>query len=156
MVYTKATLEDIAQLTELRISYLTEDCGGLEKKDSDAIRRNLPDYFMRNLNESIFGYLAKDGEEIVACALLLVSEKPMSPAFINGKTGTVLNVYTKPECRRSGHALKVMKMLMEDASDMGLSVVELKATEAGYRLYKSLGFHDATSKYRLMNWRSGL
>ena len=152
MIYTKATMEDIDQLTELRIAYLTEDHGGLEERDLEIIRRDLPDYFTRNLNKTIFGYVARNEREIVACALLLVIEKPMSPAFITGKTGTVLNVYTKSGYRHNGHARKVMNMLMEDAADMGLSVVELKATDAGYQLYRSLGFRDATSKYHQMNW----
>ncbi|MBD5509119.1 MAG: GNAT family N-acetyltransferase [Lachnospiraceae bacterium] len=152
MIYTKATVEDIEQLTELRIAYLAEDYGGLKEKDVEMIRRDLPDYFMRNLNKSIFGYVARNDREIIACALLLVIEKPMSPAFITGRTGNVLNVYTKSEYRHNGHARKVMNMLVEDASDMGLSVLELKATEAGYQLYRSLGFRDTTSKYHQMTW----
>lgn len=155
MNYTKTTMEDIDQLTELRIAYLAEDHGGLAEKDLEIIRRDLPNYFIRNLNKNIFGYVARNEKEIVACALLLVIEKPMSPAFITGKTGTVLNVYTKTEYRNNGHARKVMNMLMEDASDMGLSVVELKATDAGYPLYRSLGFRDAKSKYHQMNWSNG-
>ena len=78
----------------------------------------------------------------------------MSPAFITGKTGTVLNVYTKLECRHNGHARKLMNMLMDDVSVMGLSVVELKATDSGYQLYKSLGFSDTVSKYHPMTWNS--
>ena len=66
---------------------------------------------------------------------------------------TVLNVYTRPEHRHNGYARHLMNMLMDDVSNMGLSVVELKATEDGYQLYKSLGFIDATSKYHQMNWR---
>ena len=152
MIYNKASMEDIERLTELRIAYLIEDTGKLNGKDLAVIKRDLPDYFMRNLNKTIFGYTARDEGEIIACALLLVIEKPMSPAFMTGKTGTVLNVYTKSEYRHHGHARKLMTMLMEDTSNMKLSVVELKATEDGYQLYKSLGFHDTMSKYHQMNW----
>lgn len=52
-------------------------------------------------------------------------EKPMSPAFMNGKTGTVLNVYTKPQCRHHG-----------------------------YSLYKSIGVADSVSRYHQMEWRN--
>lgn len=150
MIFEKADTEDIAQLTELRLAYLTEDLGKLKEKERQIIRSSLPDYFMRNLNHTIFGYAAKSGQEIAACALLLVIEKPVSPSFITGKTGTVLNVYTKPEYRRKGLARRLMNMLMADASAMHLSVVELKATEAGYPLYQSLGFQDAASEYHRM------
>lgn len=154
MFYSKATEEDIGQLTELRIAYLTEDNGKLKAEDLEIIKRDLPDYFRRNLNKTIFGYVARYERKIIACALLLVIEKPMSPAFITGKTGTVLNVYTKLEYRHNGHARKLMNMLLDDVSAMGLNVVELKATENGYQLYKSLGFDDMVSKYHQMNWHS--
>lgn len=154
MLYSKATEEDIGQLTELRIAYLTEDNGKLKAKDLEILKRDLPDYFRRNLNKTIFGYVARHEREIIACALLLVIEKPMSPAFITGKTGTVLNVYTKLEYRHNGHARKLMNMLLDDACVMGLNVIELKATENGYQLYKSLGFEDMVSKYHQMNWHS--
>jgi len=43
-------------------------------------------------------------------------------------------------------------MLLQDAVKMNLSSVELKATEAGYNLYKSVGFTDDVSKYHCMKW----
>ena len=153
MIYNKASMDDVKQLTELRIAYLTEDNGELNGKDLETIKQNLPDYFMRNLNRTIFGYVVRNDTEIIACALLLVVEKPMSPSFITGKTGTVLNVYTKPGHRHRGYARNLMNMLMNDVPNMGLSVVELKATEDGYQLYQSLGFVDTISKYHQMNWK---
>lgn len=152
MIFENAIYEDIDQLCELRIAYLIEDNGNLIEKDLAVIKKDLPDYFERNLNKNIFGYVARKEEEIVACAFLLVVEKPMSPAFITGKTGMVLNVYTKPESRHNGYARKLMNMLMLDAISMNLSSVELKATNEGYPLYKSLGFKDVNSKYHLMTW----
>ena len=76
----------------------------------------------------------------------------MSPAFITGKTGTVLNVYTMPTHRRKGLASKLMTMMLEDAAAHQLSVVELKATDDGYSLYQKLGFVDAVSHYRQMKY----
>ena len=99
------------------------------------------------------GYVARIDNEIVSCVLLLIVEKPMSPVFITGKTGTVLNVYTKPEYRKKGYAKKLMNMLLDDAAIMDLCSVELKATKAGYPLYKSIGFEDAMSKYHQMKYR---
>ncbi len=116
MLFEHADMPDISQLTDLRIAYLEEDNGDLSESDSMRIRDILPDYFKRNLNKSIFGYVARDGECIAACALLLVVEKPCSPAFPTGKTGTVLNVYTRPEYRRKGYAGDLMKMLLAEAA----------------------------------------
>ena len=95
-------------------------------------------------------YIARDEEDIVACAFLLIVEKPMSPSFITGKTGTALNVYTKPEYRNKGYAKKLMTMMLEDATAQDVSVIELKSTEDGYLLYKSVGFEDVVVKYHNM------
>lgn len=154
MVFEKAANKDIEYLTKLRLAYLIEDYGTVDEKELAIIESDLPGYFYKNLNKNIFAYLGRDEQEVVACALLLVVEKPMSPAFINGKTGTVLNVYTKPEYRHKGYAKKLINMLLKDAADMDLSVVELKATEDGYSLYKWAGFKDAASKYHQMEWRN--
>lgn len=152
MVVENANIEDVALLTELRLEYLKEDHGKLSKSDIEIIRRDLPDYFKKNLNQNIFCYLIREKEEIAACAFLLVVEKPMSPAFITGRTGTVLNVYTKPQYRHKGYAKGIMNKLLSDAVEKNLSVVELKSTEDGHRLYQSVGFADEVSKYHSMKW----
>ena len=76
----------------------------------------------------------------------------MSPAFITGKTGTVFNVYTRQEYRKQGYAKQLMNVLLEDAKANALSVIELKATEDGYHLYKTVGFEDVVSKYYNMRF----
>lgn len=152
MIVENANIEDVTLLTELRLEYLKEDHGKLSKSDMEIIRRDLPDYFKKNLNQNIFCYLIREKEEIAACAFLLVVEKPMSPAFITGRTGTVLNVYTKPQYRHKGYAKGIMNKLLSDAVEKNLSVVELKSTENGYHLYQSVGFVDEVSKYHSMKW----
>ena len=47
-------------------------------------------------------------------------------------------------------------MLLSDAVDKNISPIELKATEDGYNLYKSLGFEDVVSKYHSMKWYNGM
>lgn len=152
MVVENANIEDVNLLTELRLEYLKEDHGKLSESDIEIIRRDLPNYFKKNLNQNIFCYLIREKEEIAACAFLLVVEKPMSLAFITGRTGTVLNVYTKPQYRHKGYARGIMNKILSDAVEKNLSVVELKSTENGYRLYQSVGFVDEVSKYHSMKW----
>lgn len=147
-----AEAADIAVLTELRLAYLEEDHGKLSKDEISIIRRDLPDYFKRNLNQNLFCYLVREQGEIAACAFLLVVEKPMSPSFLTGKTGTVLNVYTKPSCRHKGYARQIMERLLADAADKNLSGVDLKSTEDGYRLYQAVGFVDDVPEYHLMKF----
>ena len=148
MKFEKATIKDINMLTDLRLVYLQEDLGVIT--DKQLIQESLPGYYEKHLNKDLMVYVARDDEDIVACAFLLIVEKPMSPSFITGKTGTVLNVYTKPEYRNKGYAKKLMTMMLEDATAQDVSIIELKATEDGYSLYKSVGFEDVVAKYHNM------
>lgn len=149
----KAGPADADALTEMRLAYLTEDFGGLEEEEASEIRKGLPSYFRRHLGRDLSVFVAREGEAIVTCAFLLMLEKPMSPAFRNGKTGMVLNVYTRPAFRRRGCARAVMAALMEEARERELSAVELKATEEGVPLYRFAGFTEDGSKYLRMIWK---
>ena len=148
MIFEKATIKDINGLTDLRLAYLQEDLGVITNKE--LIQESLPGYYEKHLNKDLMVYVARDDEDIVSCAFLLIVEKPMSPSFITGKTGTALNVYTKPEYRNKGYAKKLMTMMLEDATAQDVSIIELKATEDGYSLYKSVGFEDVVAKYHNM------
>lgn len=145
----KATLNDVDVLVQMRLNYLTEDYGSLTDEQRIKIESSLPDYYEKHINNDLLVYVARE-DSIVACCFLLITEKPANPGFINGRTGMVLNVYTKPEYRRQGIAGSLMRELLADADKIGLDYVELKATDEGYHLYKSLGFDDAVTKYHNM------
>lgn len=150
MIFDKATKKDIGELTELRISYLQEDLGVVSDENLELMQATLPSYYEKHLNKDLIVYVARDEMDIVSCAFLLIVEKPMSPSFITGKTGTVLNVYTKSEYRKRGYAKELITMMLKDAKVEGVSVIELKATEDGYSLYKLVGFEDVVAKYHNM------
>jgi GNAT superfamily N-acetyltransferase len=150
----KAGINDIDALVKMRLEYLIEDNGNLNDSEVIEIKRELPNYFKKHISNDLFIFVVREEQTIVACAFLLVIEKPMSPAFINGKTGTVLNVYTCPDYRHKGYARLIMETLLEEAKKLQLSVVDLKSTDDGYYLYKSVGFADDNSKYHLMKWKN--
>ena len=150
MIYEKATTKDISALTDLRIAYLQEDLGVITEDDLQKLQASLPGYYEKHLNKDLMVYVAREEDTIISCAFLFIVEKPMSPSFITGKTGVVLNVYTKPEHRRKGYAKKLMTKMIEDAKAQEVSVIELKATEDGYPLYKSIGFEDVRAQYHNM------
>ncbi|MBR2925844.1 MAG: GNAT family N-acetyltransferase [Clostridia bacterium] len=150
MHFEKAVLSDIPALTDLRIAYLQEDLGAIAEDTLHSIGAALPVYFEKHLNNDLMAFVAREGGTIISCAFLLIVEKPMSPAFITGKTATVMNVYTMPEHRHKGYARKLMTLLLKDAKALDVSIVELKATEDGYPLYRSLGFEEAVAKYHSM------
>ena len=149
-----ADIRDIDALVDLRLAYLREDLGLRDGAEKEAIREGLPDYYRAHINRDLFVYVIRDGRDIVSCAFLLIIEKPMSPSFITGKTGTVMNVYTSPSYRRRGLAGRIMRKLIDGAKEKDVSVIELKSTDDGYSLYKSVGFTDDRPKYHLMKWKN--
>lgn len=153
MKYRKAVTSDINSLVDMRISYLNDDYNGLDDLTDKQIRKSLPDYFSKHLNDNLFAYIAEDDNmELVSTALLLVTEKPANPNFLTGKTGTVLNVFTNKNYRRLGIAKTLMEMLLNDSKNLGLDFVELKATNDGYSLYKQMGFFEDKSNYTPMKY----
>ena len=152
MTFEKATITDTEALTDLRIAYLQEDLGPISDEDLKIIKNSLPSYYSKHLQNDLEVYVCRVDGDIVACTFLLIVEKPMSPSFITGKTGTVLNVYTKPQHRHKGLARQLMTMMLEDATKMKISVIELKSTEDGYPLYQSVGFEDSPAHYHNMRY----
>ncbi len=150
----KAGMEDVDALVMMRLEYLREDFGKLGDRDADAIRTSLPAYFREHLGKDLIAYVIRQSGSIVSCAFLLIVMKPMSPAFMNGKTGIVMNVYTRPSFRKRGYAKRIMEALLKEAKEKALSVVELKATDSGYSLYRSVGFSDDPGQYHFMNWKN--
>ena len=152
MIFEKAYLEDISSLVELRMAYLLDDYKEISQEKLTVIANNLSDYFRKHLNNDLFVYVCRVDHRIVSCCFLCITEKPSNPSFINGKTGTVLNVYTKLEYRRKGIAGNLLKMLLDESEKMNLDFVELQATDSGYNLYKYIGFKDVNSKYHHMKY----
>lgn len=151
MKYFKATNKDIDELIMLRLSYLREDHNGLTDEMEQRISEQLPDYYIKHLNHDLLIYLAAE-QDVLACVFLLITEKPANPSFPNGRIGTVLNVYTKPEYRRQGIAKNLLGIMLKEATEMCLDYIELEATEDGYPLYKAVGFKDKVLKYHSMKY----
>ena len=150
ITYRTATKSDINKLLKLRIDYLTADKGYLSNDEKEAVLRQLKVYYSKNIGNSFVAALAEKEGEIIATAFLAISEKPANPAFITGKIGTVLNVFTYPEHRRQGVATTLLNTIIEISKQKDLSFIELSATESGKPLYEKLGFLVKQSNYTEM------
>lgn len=145
----KATIDDISILIKLRLDYLTADGYKLTTDEENAIRLQLATYFTQHINHDFIAVLAESDNNIFSTAFLAISEKPANPTFITGKTGTLLNVLTYPEYRRMGIARKVLSKIIDEAKQLGVSSIDLSATQDGKPLYKKLGFIESP-KYTAM------
>lgn len=140
MIIRKATIKDIEKLIGLRIDFLREEMGNLSADEETAIRAQLATYFAEQIDRDFIAVLAEADDRIVSTAFLAMSEKPANPVFITGKTGTLLNVFTYPGHRRKGYATKTVCRIIEEAKKLGVSSIDLSASEAGKPLYEKLGF----------------
>lgn len=144
----KATIEDIDILIKLRLDYIKSDMESLSTDEENAICSQLVTYFKKHINYDFIAVLAEIDNKVLSTAFLAISEKPANPTFITGKTGTLLNVLTYPEYRRMGIATKIMSKIIDEAKQLGVSSIDLSATENGKPLYEKLGF--VQTKYTSM------
>jgi GNAT superfamily N-acetyltransferase len=75
---------------------------------------------------------------------------PANLEFINGKRGTLLNVFTYPEYRRIGLATKVIKQIITNVKQIGISTIDLDSTQEGKLLYEKLGFIEPNLNHTTM------
>ncbi|MBQ5330275.1 MAG: GNAT family N-acetyltransferase [Oscillospiraceae bacterium] len=148
--YRKAAHADIPVIIDMRIAYMEETHPDLTDDVIEEIRDRSKGYFREHLNRDCVVYLACDGENTVACVFFVLVNKPASPLFLTGKTGTLMNVFTKKEYRQKGIAKKLVSMVIEDGKKWDLSYIELRSTNDGYPLYKSLDFIEDKSIYMSM------
>lgn len=152
MNFREAVSSDIPQLVQMRLEYLTEDHGGILPEHRERLEQDLPVYFQKNLMRSLIAYVAEEKGEIVTTVFMVITEKPGNPHFLSGKTGLLLNVYTKLDYRRQGLARALINRAIEDAKRLDLAYIELSATKAGYPLYQKLGFVEEQPQYPVMKY----
>jgi ribosomal protein S18 acetylase RimI-like enzyme len=150
MTLRRAEAGDVESLAQMRLLYLAEDFGELAPEELAALEKRLPGYFEEHLDGDLMAYVADEDGVVASCVLMLVVVKPASPAFPTGMTGTLLNVYTLPSFRRRGLAGALVGMAIEDAREMGLAYIDLKATRAGAGLYERLGFLPDAPRHQPM------
>ncbi len=150
ITYRKASETDIDTLIRLRLDYLSADRGELSNDETEAVVMQLKDYFPKHLNSSFIALLSEYSGQAVSSVFMAVSEKPANPAFISGKTATIMNVFTYPDYRCMGIATKLLTMMICEARVMNISYLELSATDSGKPLYEKLGFVHKQSKYTEM------
>lgn len=150
LVFDTAGTDDISELIRLRLAYIREDFGSISEEERHALEEQLPEYCRKKLGKELIVFAARSGYRIVATVYLLIIEKPANPSLPNGLEGEVLSVYTEKEYRGQGISTCLLKKLITFAKEKHLCRINLKATEEGYRLYKTLGFEELVQKYQDM------
>lgn len=133
---------DIDTLVKLRFDYISTEIE-LSTEDKVKLEPKLREYFKEYVPEEKFtAYAMEIDGEIVSAAFLIIDEKPPGLNNLNGRYGTIMNVFTYPEHRGKGYATSLLNFLIVDADNIFVSVLDLYSTKAGKRLYEKLGFKE--------------
>lgn len=152
--YKKATLEDLDILTETRIEVLRAANQLSNDVDMSEVKQQSFQYYQNALqNNTHVAYLIYDGDVFVGAGG--ISYYQVMPTYHNpsGKKAYVMNMYTKPEYRRQGIAMKTLELLVSDAKERGVSVISLEATDMGRPLYEKYGFVQTENEMQLPDER---
>jgi predicted acetyltransferase len=58
-------------------------------------------------------------------------------------------MYTKPEYRRKGIAIKILDILVKESNNKGITAISLEATDMGRPLYEKYGFVKMNNEMEL-------
>ena len=143
----QATIQDIDLLMRWRMEVLhevfvippeqsvTELEAELEAENRHYYQKELP----QGGHIACFAYI---GEEIVGCGGMCLYHEMPSPDNPNGKCAYLMNIYARPQFRRHGIGNKVVRWLIAQAEQLGITKIYLETSEDGRPLYQEIGFRD--------------
>lgn len=148
--YRKAKAGDLDLLVSTRIEVLRAANGLTRDADMRLVEAESRRYYLDALaNDRHTAYLALEGDEVVGTGG--ISYYRVMPTWHNptGEKGYIMNMYTRPDCRRRGIATGMLDRLVGDAKARGVTVIGLEATRMGRALYLKYGFVQAESEMEL-------
>lgn len=147
VVIRKAAEEDTGRLVEVRRQFQQLLKGS---RGDEGFARALEGYFKKHVPAgTCVVWLAEDGGEVAACAVLTLAEDLPGLKNPSGRVGYLHNVYTHPQYRRQGLAEKLVGNCLQSAKEWGAGRVCLGATEQGRPLYEKLGFQPESGDMQL-------
>lgn len=141
LTYKRATIEDIDLLTKTRIEVLRAANRLSDDTDLSEVEIQSYNYYQKALrDDSHIAYLTFDGTRFVGAGA--VSFFQVMPTYHNlsGNKAYIMNMYTRPEYRRRGIAIKILDMLIKESKNRGITAISLEATDMGRPLYEKYGF----------------
>ena len=139
-----ATLDDADVLVHHRVAMFTDMGVPLDEASLDRAFRS---WLGRVMPEGTYrGWLAEtEAGEIVAGGAMTIIPWPPGPRYLGDRLGFVYNVYTEPAHRGRGLARRIMTEMHDWCRGEGITSLALNASEAGARLYTSMGYIATTN-----------
>ena len=139
--YKKASIEDLDELVRTRIIVLRAANKLSDDEDMSVVEEESYAYYKRALETGEhIAYLVYDNGIFIGAGG--VSLYQVMPTYHNttGKKAYIMNMYTAPEYRRQGIAIRTLDLLVNDAREQGMLQIALEATDMGRLLYERYGF----------------
>jgi GNAT superfamily N-acetyltransferase len=138
--FRQGCLEDIDELTRLRIEFLTE-MGNINYESAiPELKLTIYRYFKEEINKGFFCWIAEQNGIIVGTSGLVFQKKPPLSGNLTGIDGYIMNMYTIPSYRKKGIAERLLNEIIEFLKDREIYTVSLHATNDGRKLYEKVGF----------------
>ena len=141
LIYRKASVSDLDILVKSRIEVLRVANGLSGETDMSLVEQETAVYYKNCfIADEHVAYLVYYGEALVGCGG--ISFYKVMPTFCtpSGECAYIMNMYTKPEYRRKGVAIKTLDLLVNEARRRGVAKITLEATASGKPLYERYGF----------------
>ena len=136
--YRRATRNDIDLFAQNRIEFVTSI---RSISDIEEFERRTKEYLIDNIeSDNAIIFIATENNNIAASCMACVYKTAPSPGCLTGQTAQLLNVYTKEEFRKKGHAKKLLKKLIDELKSLKIEKVLLEYTSDGRALYEKMGF----------------
>jgi len=143
MIIRKLTTDDLDLLIKLRLDFTLDEGVEFTGGELEDMKARCRDFFLSAMQSDTFvAFAAESNGEILSAAFLTISARPPRRAHQPYLAGTIYNVLTYESHRRKGIATQVLTALLEEAKSVGISSVDLWATEDRQKLYEKLGFYS--------------
>lgn len=143
IIYRKATVNDLKDLVILRIKFLVDRFGKLDKQVKSNLEKKLKKYFKENIiNNQFIAWIAEEDNKIIATSGLSFYQVPPSLKNLSGKVAYIMNMYTIPKYRKQGIASKLFDNIVKEAKALGFKKISLAASPEGISIYKNYGFKE--------------
>lgn len=140
MKYKRATMDDISILTDLRIEFLIE-ANGKRFENENALKKKIASYFHSHLSaEEFVAWLCIADNTVIGTSGISFYEIPPNYSNLTGRTGYIMNMYTKKPYRRKGIASSLFQKMLEEGFKKKVSKFVLNASNDGKSLYEKFGF----------------
>lgn len=146
----QAAIQDLNLLMQWRMEVLHEVFAISPEQPTAELEEENRRYYQRQLPNgghiACFAYI--DGE-IVGCGGMCLYQEMPSPDNPNGKCAYLMNIYARPQFRRHGVGDKIVRWLIEQAEQLGITKIYLETSEDGRPLYRKIGFIDMVDYMKL-------